>query len=54
MTTSDKIGVAVLVALFLALMGTLAWTLKGTGGGSHNIEDSPIIKQRIINVQKSK
>ena len=54
MTRSDKVGITVLVALFLLLMAALAWTLKGAGRGSHDIKDSPIIKQRITNVQKSR
>ena len=54
MTQHDKIGVAVLIALFVALIAALVWAFKGGAARSHAPGDSPIIRQRIINLQKGK
>ncbi len=52
MTIRDKIGLVVLVGILVALFVTLVSVLRGPSGPTHRPEDSPIIKQRIINIQK--
>lgn len=54
MTTRDKIGAAILVALFVLLMGILIATFRRPYGPAHKPEESIFIKQRIINLQKGK
>jgi hypothetical protein len=53
MTARDKWGVAILISLFALLILVLVWTVKPTGPSSHSPGESPIVKQRIINLQKS-
>jgi hypothetical protein len=54
MTSRDKLGVGILVGLF-ALLGTLlVWTFSTPGGASNSIEESALVKQRMINIQKGR
>ena len=53
MSTGDKIGIAVLVALFALLAVLLYWTTQPPAGTVRKPEDSVIIRQRIINIEKS-
>ena len=53
MTARDKWGVVLLVGLFVALILVLVWTVQPMGPSSHRPAESPIVKQRIINLQKS-
>ena len=54
MTRRDKIGLGVLIAVLGALMGSLAWSLWNTGKPTHDLSHSVVVKQRLINLQKSK
>ncbi len=54
MTRRDKYGVAVLVALFGVLFVLLILTSKRYGSASNSYENSVIVQQRVINLQKSK
>ncbi len=49
MTRREKIGLAVLVALF-GLLGIML--LKSQGGTEHAAKDSYFVRQRIINLEK--
>ncbi len=53
MTKRDKIGVAILIGLFCFLGIVLALTTKSTGSQKRGFSDSAIVKQRIVNIQKS-
>jgi hypothetical protein len=53
MSTKDKIGIAVLVALFALLAVLLYWTIQPPSGPVRRPEESVIIRQRIINIEKS-
>jgi len=52
MTRGEKIGVAVLVGLFVLLGLALYATFKPAGKGSHSYEDNVIVRQRTINLNK--
>ena len=54
MTTRDKIGVVVIVVLFVVLILILTWTVRPHSDTVHAPEDSIFIQQRMINLQKSK
>lgn len=54
MTTRDKIGVAVLLGLFVAFCLILVWTIRPMGPSSHRPEDSPFVKMRMIHLEKSR
>lgn len=54
MTPRDRIGLAVLIGVLLVLFGFLVWSLWGRNQRTHGFADSPVVKQRIINVEKSK
>ncbi len=51
MTTRDKIGLGVLIGLFVAFCVILVLTIK-PWGGSHAPEDSIFVRQRMINLNK--
>ena len=51
MTSRDKIGLAILIGLFVVLSVLLALTTN-RWGGSHKPEDSIFIQQRMINLNK--
>ena len=52
MTQREKIGLGVLVALFVLLASLLVWVLRGTGRPGHDPSESVFVKQRIINLNK--
>jgi hypothetical protein len=54
MTRRDKVGLGVLIALFVLFAVLLVWTLRGTAKPGHAPEDSIFVRQRIINLNKSK
>ena len=54
MTTRDKLGLAILIGVFVLLGLALAWTYDGFSGPGHSPSESPIVKQRLINLQKGK
>lgn len=51
MTIRERIGLAGLIVLLALLAGMAVYSCRHP---SHAFENSPIIKQRIINVEKSK
>ncbi|HOD50694.1 MAG TPA: hypothetical protein PLM14_11465 [Candidatus Hydrogenedentes bacterium] len=51
MTTRDKIGLGILIGLFVAFSVFLALTTRGWGG-HHAPEDSIFVRQRVINLNK--
>lgn len=51
MTRRDKIGLGILVGLFVVFAALLAYTVK-TFGPPRDVKDSVIIKQRVINLRK--
>ena len=53
MTQREKIGLGVLIALFLFFFVVLLHTVNRFGP-PRPVEESVIIKQRIINIEKSK
>ncbi len=56
MTTRERVGMVVLVILFITL-GTILATLvarRNTGPATGTFENNPIVEQRIINLQKSR
>ena len=54
MTRRDKIGLGIVIALLLVLLGVLVWTRWGGRKTAHGFSESFAVKQRIINLQKSK
>jgi hypothetical protein len=54
MTRREKIGVGVLIGLMSLLLGALTWTLWGKHKGWHAPAESVFVKQRLINLDKSK
>jgi predicted negative regulator of RcsB-dependent stress response len=54
MTRRDKIGLGIVIALLLVLLGVLVWTRWGERKTAHSPSESFVVKQRIINLQKSK
>lgn len=53
MTRRDKIGIGVIIALMALLGVVLVWTFRPMGTANRSFEDSVIVQQRIINLQKS-
>jgi hypothetical protein len=54
MTRRDKIGVGVLISLLSLLLGVLTWTLWEKHKGAHTPAESVFVKQRLINLHKSR
>jgi hypothetical protein len=54
MTSRDKWGAVILVILFIALGVALYFTIAPPAGPARSFEDSLFVRQRIINLQKSK
>jgi len=54
MTRAEKVGAVVLVALFVILCLTLVIIFSKPLGSPRRPEDSVFVKQRIINLQKSR
>ena len=52
MTKRDKIGLSIIVAFLLTMMGLLAWMLWGSPRTGRDFSDSAIVRQRIINLRK--
>ena len=52
MSRRDRIGLIILLALFLAFALMLVWTLRGRAKPTVGFEDNAWVKQRVIN-QKS-
>ncbi len=52
MTTNEKIGLGVLVSLFVVFCAVLVWTFQPAGGEAKDVEDSIFVQQRVINLQK--
>ena len=52
MTQKEKIGVVVLIGLFIVFIVALAITTRPMGPG-HDPQDSPIIQQRLRNLEKN-
>lgn len=53
MTTKEKLGLAVIGCLFGVLAVLLWLTFAPVGGGSASFDDNAIVKQRVVNQQKS-
>ncbi len=52
MTTRDKVGILVLIGLFVVLCGVLAWSVRPLGP-AHPVEDSYFVQQRMKILQKT-
>jgi len=52
MTQRDKIGLGVLVVLFVLFAASLVWVLRATRGPAHDPSESVFVKQRVINLNK--
>lgn len=52
MSTRDKIGVVILITLFVILGVVLVWVTPQPQGAGHDPGDSPIIQQRIIHLER--
>ena len=52
MTKKDKIGVVVLIGLFIILGIVLVWTFEPVGSARRGFDDNVIVKQRTINLNK--
>jgi hypothetical protein len=52
MTRRDKVGLLILIVLFIVLGSILFWTVTPFGPG-YRPQDSIFVQQRIINLQKS-
>jgi len=51
-TTNEKIGLGVLVSLFVVFCAVLVWTFQPVGGEAKDVEESIFVQQRVINLQK--
>gem|GEM_PF-1450760 len=51
---TERKAIFVIIALFVLLLIALFFTFKRPEGPGHSPAESPIVKQRIINLQKSK
>lgn len=49
----EKVGVFVLIVLFVLLLLALFITFRRPEGPTYSPAESPIVRQRIINLQKS-
>lgn len=54
MSRRDKVGLAVLIALFITFAVVLVVMMKPRGPAKYGFEDNIFVKQRIVNVQKSR
>lgn len=54
MTRRDKVGLGVLIALFVFLIVTLVYTFRPFGNASRSPENSVFVEQRLINLHKGK
>jgi hypothetical protein len=54
MTKRDKIGLAVLVTLFVVFCITLAVVMRDRPGNAGGPSESVFVRQRIINIEKSR
>lgn len=54
MTRTEKVGLALLILLMVFLCGLFYWTFKRPRGPVHSPAESPIIQQRLINIEKSR
>lgn len=54
MTGRDKIGIFVLVALFVVLCWALVMVFRNPFGQSSSPSESIFVKQRIVNLNKSR
>jgi len=54
LTFRDKVGLVILVLLFVVLFAVLWFTLKPYGPESRSPEESVIIQQRMRNLEKSR
>jgi hypothetical protein len=54
MTKRDKIGLAVLITLFVVFCVTLAVVLRDPAGDVRDPSESVFVRQRIINIEKSR
>lgn len=54
MTSRDKWGVVILILLFVVLGITLYFTTTRPAGPARSPEESVFVRQRMINLQKSK
>lgn len=52
LTRRDKLGLAILVGLLVALMGLIVYARWGTRKPSRDYSESVIVKQRVINLNK--
>jgi len=52
MVHQEKIGLAIVIALFAVLMVLIGWVFRPEPKKSHAPEDSIFIQQRMINLQK--
>ena len=53
MTKQEKIGLGILVLLFVVLIGILAVTVKPFSEGDRDFETNIFVEQRMKNLQKS-
>lgn len=53
MSRKDMIGVAIVVGLAVLFCLLLMWTIRPMGR-PHRPEESPLVQQRLINLQKGK
>jgi hypothetical protein len=54
MTKKEKIGLAILIGLLVLLCLVYIWTFEKIGGEPKDPSESIFVKQRIINLEKSK
>jgi len=52
MTKRDKVGIGFLIAIFLLMSLLLVLAFRSSSGRSHTFDKSPLVRQRIINLQK--
>lgn len=52
MTTRDKIGIGMIIALFAVLILGILWTVRPYSDKIHAPEDSIFIQQRMRNLEK--
>lgn len=53
MSTRDKLGVVILIGLCAMLIGVLAYTARRSSKAPFQPKDSPIVQQRIQNLERS-
>lgn len=53
MTSKEKIGVAVIIGLFVICGLILYFTIESPNGGTGSFENNVIIDQRVRNLEKS-